>query len=682
MKKTAAVMAALILIFSALFGGTVTTSAEEAGERAFDSSPVLADLTGAETTTGETFDLTDYPYNENGKAQLVSLVEYAYSYAANMRGSYALYLYIYNPTGAAIATGTGMNAAQLAVSYGADGEPDGYDKFDLIFCNRSGGDYNNLFYKFRVEDHESADGKTIAERVNSNARRYDLSGVELAAEGVSNPTEYSDSVAGTYIYSGYASGCGPDATAASTLTCEAEPLDVIAVEDVRSTYYNFPRTMTKDTQLNSVYFALDADYEFLDGTDELYGIEAEYWKYLTAPMFVTDSTSFYDSQKSWVGVNIGSGGDAANEWAAYSWEYSLHPALVAGLTVAGGLPGGILSQIFRDAGTVYNAASLPWNISDTEESNYITKMVYLFSTYGTDVSDYVLPREEIMQYWADYTEAHGAGSIRGGYNDDLFVPYDEDGDGRTDDPYNRIYTTVDDVIDIPGFNADDWLQGWFLNLFGSTFDGISGIVPIVEVTAEDIANEKAIPSELYVAADDVEEFTDFCRSRFAQGKRVYLFRYDVSEYTAEDIVVDRHGVTPADSSSTELRQEFVSLGFDMISFTFKDAAGALTVIPAAMSPIDVIPDGTPSRQPSARDAADLIRKIVIIVIIAAVVALVIFIAVKLIGKSLSRPKVSVNVSGGSTAAAKPAAKKKSASSRKRTAKKKKPKTTVSKSKGG
>ncbi len=48
----------------------------------------------------------------------------------------------------------------------------------------------------------------------------------------SNPEEYSEYVAGTYTYTGYAAGYGPDAEAESTLTCTAEPLDVIRIDEV------------------------------------------------------------------------------------------------------------------------------------------------------------------------------------------------------------------------------------------------------------------------------------------------------------------------------------------------------------------------------------------------------------------------------------------------------------------
>ena len=223
MKKIITLLIALCIVLGCVTSTPFATLADEARE--FDSVNVLDDLTGSADADGNAFDLTDYPYDENGQVRLVTLAEYCYSYAENMRGNYALYLYLSNPTGREIDAASPLNQAQFAVSYNAEGKTDAFEKFDLHFCNKSTGDYNNLFYKFRVIDHESADGKTMGERVNSNIRRYDLSGVELLTKGEVNATEYG--CGGTYKYSGYAQGYGPDDTAESTLKCEVIDLETI-----------------------------------------------------------------------------------------------------------------------------------------------------------------------------------------------------------------------------------------------------------------------------------------------------------------------------------------------------------------------------------------------------------------------------------------------------------------------
>lgn len=624
MKRLTTILLTFVLALSAAVGGMTYAVAAEA-EREFDASPVLYDLKDSTTASGETFDLTDYPYDTDGKLRLVALVEYCYSYAANQRDNYALYLYIYNPAGAEIDGASALNEAQMAVAYGSDGEPTRWEGFRLAFCNKSTGDYNNLFYKFRVIDHESADGKTISERVNSNARRYDLSGVELQMPSTSNPEEYSEYVAGTYTYTGYAAGYGPDAEAESTLTCTAEPLDVIRIDEVGTTYYNFPKTQTKATQVQTVWFALERSYDFLDETDELYALEAEFYKYLTAPMFVTENSDIYSYLSDWVGVDIGTLGNAENKYAIYTQDFALHPAAIAGAGIAGGVVGGILGSLFKNAGIVYNAASLPWNVSETEESNFVTKLAYLFSTDGNGVDDYGLPREKIESWWNSYTSSHGSGSVYNGYNDDLFMPYDLDGDGVSDEAYNRISPTIEDDFDVPGMGYEGsfgWLGEWAASMgLIDRFEGVADIDVIREVTAEDMQDTTGLSQRLYIAASDVQEFTDFYREQAAQGKRVYLLRYDSSEYVAADVIVNPKGMASADRTSTEMRQMFVNLGFDFISFTFKDAEGALTVVPAAMSPVDGVPDADPSREPT--EALERARKTGIIVLVIVIVILLI-----------------------------------------------------------
>lgn len=160
----------------------------------------------------------------------MNVVEYCYSFRVNMRDNYGLYLYFYNPQSLDIVTDSHANKVQMAVSYGTDKNgdtiPAAYEKFDLQFCSVSTEkNYYHLFYKFKVIDHKSADGKTIAERVNSNERRYDISGVELLTKGESNATEYT--VGGTYTFTGYAKGYGADVEAESNLICSVRNLETV-----------------------------------------------------------------------------------------------------------------------------------------------------------------------------------------------------------------------------------------------------------------------------------------------------------------------------------------------------------------------------------------------------------------------------------------------------------------------
>ena len=247
--------------------------------------------------------MKDYPYDEDSQAQIVNFVEYCYSYKGNMQGNYGLYVYVYNPQGLNISTNSKSNKIQMAVSYDSEGNPNNYAKFDLQFLSKSeNSDYKNLFYKFKVVDREINE-TTFKDRVNSNERRYDVSGIELVTYGASNATEYP--VNGTYKFTGYAAGYGPDAGAKSTLESSVEYLETITL-DVKHTFY---RTQTSSkgagyqNQLDTVYFAVPQ--RFFDTYGKLQRIKAEWYEYKTKDIVVTSNQEFYDQAYAHIGEYFG-----------------------------------------------------------------------------------------------------------------------------------------------------------------------------------------------------------------------------------------------------------------------------------------------------------------------------------------------------------------------------------------
>ena len=134
---------------------------------------------------------------------------------------------------------------------------------------------------------------------------------------------------------------------------------------------------------------------------------------------------------------------------------------------------------------------------------------------------------------------------------------------------------------------------------------IEDIEPIVEVQPDDVTSVGSIEDELLIDESDVEEFQSFYAAEKAKGKRVYLFRFDVTEYSAEDIVVDKHGMTMWDKYSTDIRQEFVYFGFDLLNFTFVDDYGNQKIVGVASSPIDGVADlAPPDKSPGKGDDDD------------------------------------------------------------------------------
>ena len=138
-------MAALVMVLVTLFGVFSTTAYGADNGSSFHDTNVLDDLLSS-TVNGKPFDVRDYPFDETGEVQVISFIEYCYSYKANQRDNYGLYIYVYNPKGQSFSENNKLNKIQMAVSYDADGNPTSYDKFTLEFCNKSTGDFSNNFY--------------------------------------------------------------------------------------------------------------------------------------------------------------------------------------------------------------------------------------------------------------------------------------------------------------------------------------------------------------------------------------------------------------------------------------------------------------------------------------------------------------------------------------------------------
>lgn len=571
-KRIAAFFVLIVLCVAMIAGGQsaapLAYAAETMSELEFDYTDVLDDLEGSTDGAGNVFDIKDYPKDENGELRLHMFTEYGYSYAVNARGNYALYVYIYNPAARAIDISSGLNTVQIAVSYDENGDPSEYEKFTLKFCNRSTGDYNHLFYKFRVIDHASADGKTIAERVDSAKRKYVISGVEFL---MSDTGKVEDSgVGGVYTFEGYAAGYGEDINGESTLKCSRAPLETVEL-DVQSTYYRYPTSLNSASQVVSAYFAIDN--ELIEKYGELYAIAAEYYEYVTAPLIVTRNEDFYNHiYYAWLGKDIG----AFNSdclWGFYHVSNTV-------------LNGDAAFNYTDDKTFGLRNPNYP-TMSDGYE--VISKVVNLFYSGGENADDYFLSSEDIEKHFEYYTQKFGSGTAYKGYNNDLF----SGGAG-----YQRIETTSDDLFDLEGFDTGSGFWNfWYDVIAGIDNEALYDIEPIRAVTADDLRSDN-LSNDLLIAPADTETFTDYCDEQMAQGKTVFLFRYDVSEYTEDsgysllEYSSDGYHATNHMNYTTDvsIREQTVYLGFDIISLTFKGEDGTLTVLPVVADPIDVIPD--------------------------------------------------------------------------------------------
>ena len=286
----------------------------------------------------------------------------------------------------------------------------------MEFCSKSeDSNYKNLFYKFKITDKE-IDGKTFAQRVNSNERRYDISGIELLTYGHTSAKEYK--VGGTYIFTGYASGYGPEAGADSTLTSVVRELETVSL-DVRSTDYRTQSSQTgKDhqNQLSSVYFSVDN--EILEKYGRLQKVKAEWYEYKTEPIITVSDKNIYDALSGYVGRNIGEHTDNLRYSLGYARNVISSPYSTA---ISYGWSYNVRCYTNAVAGISVSSADICPQIS------------YLFYTGGSSVKDYTVSSETLKQWIYSYNKSSDKGYLRikdGQISADLFSENVDEGRTR------------------------------------------------------------------------------------------------------------------------------------------------------------------------------------------------------------------------------------------------------------
>lgn len=566
----------------------------------FDDTNVLDDLKSS-TVKGKPFNLLNYPFDSTGLVkhpEIINVVEYCYSYKVNMQSNYGLYLYFYNPQGLNIDTASKSNKVQLAVSYTKDSDendmPNGYEKFDLEFCSRAEeSKYKNLFYKFKIKDRIGADGKTILQRVNSNGRRYDISGVELHTYGEPNATDYT--VGGTYEFSGYAKGYGADSNSESDLACDVRNLETIFLDlagktdgvDKRTYWRSNSSGLGKNhqNQINSVFFAIDKNvlekYGYI-----LQRIKAEWWEYKTRPAVVVDNLAIYNNLLKYNGVKITNSYDQGRGYTMHDKDFEY---------ISSGV-GGMSTYCWS-----YNAELGSMGGSTYFSEDIETLLPLLFSTGGISVNDYVLSAEVLQKYFKSYNKSYEKGHllINGGhdYSADLFS--DSVDSGRIMGKNERVFDIgkAEDYWDIRSYDSTHnwWNKLWDYGFGGvNTNDDFPSVAPIQMLNSNDL-NVSDVATHLKINTSDVERLKTYYNS-VKKDSEVFIFRYATTDYFATDLSIfaineGKYGVHY--DTCAEIRQGTQFFDFDILEFTFNND-GVYTVIPVVSSPIDHWSDYTPS----------------------------------------------------------------------------------------
>ena len=520
-------------------------------------------------------DLSLYPIDAAGNPAIASFVEYCYTPNVWKNGNYALYLYVYNPSQKEFSLRAGAHQINIATKYGDDGKPAEYNLLSLKLCGHTTEKYDKLIYKFRVEHVEEIYANAKAYEEKYGYRRYDVSNLLLYELGASAAEK--STVGKEYRYTGYAKGYSEESATKSTLECEWKKAEVYEA-NVSHTNYRMESEYKDHTrhEVNTVYFSVPDEY--ITDYGNLQGIRAQWYEYVTSPIFVTEDAGAYAALSDYVGVNIGEKNEAL-KWSVLWHEKTTTPPLSA------------FFRTYNNQGYGLNGPAI------SSGATYTPEISWLFSTNGIDHSEYQLSRYQVETWARSYASAYGKeADILGRYSSELFAEsIDTERIKLLENPEAKRGLIVRDFDANDEFNLlsyDDTHSGWeaFVDyicgkkvIFG---DGVK-YSPIEEITPEKFTGNKAADCKnLLLNEDDYDEFSAAFTASQEAGEHLFVFRFAQTDYYSSPAYFDSLENSSFTNEDGYVAQQTVFLDFTMIHLKFvKDETE--TIIPVAMNPIDI-----------------------------------------------------------------------------------------------
>lgn len=590
-KRIFWVFAALFLTLFCFVESAFSTNKVNAEETAvtFDSTNVLDDLEGL-TVDGEPFSINDYSFNKKLSTNVFLFSEYCYSYDNEKQNKFGLYLYIWNPQGLDFLLNSKKNTVTLSYA-----DTDNYYEYPLQYLNRSEkAGYEGLFVKYKIT-LTSEEKDEILSYLNSGERIYHIVSIDLLINGEINVNSYE--VNAIYTFSGYAKGCGSPLSTENTLTYTKTQGEVLRLEP-QSTFYrpegsNGSNSYTQDT-LMSVYFSIPN--AVLNTYGRLSRIRASWLKALTKWGLVTGNDTIYEKFINYVGMNPN------------AYTYDSNYGLVA----------------TQDDTTVIYNLPLGANYDYTEQ---VGALCYLFSS-GNDSNSadiYEVSSEDIYTWMKNYHDLYDnyvsknisyVESSSGYYNTCNVTAYTPQGgaylyvDGFNYGLSKALFSSWDSEETIIDLTPDDEFsltsevvdQTFWERLFHNTHivssDTFNGISAIYEVTDDDFKSSVTATCDgLYISQSDYISFKKYYDTAVSNNETVFLFRYDVGEYSAIeahqgtwDFSGSLQGLDTIDTNARLFRQS-VYLNFDIIEVELDNGTESV-VLPVVMSPIDIVSSST------------------------------------------------------------------------------------------
>lgn len=573
-KKSIIAILVLLTFLVATLGASVGTMARADGEETlkFDESNVLDDLTGS-TINGAPFSLLNYNFDRKKETQVLSFIEYSYSFYEDKQSNYGLYVYVYNPKGIKFFEWSSLNKIQFSITSERD---IGYKKYHLTYLNKSDkAGYEGLFYKFKVDLSEEERAEILLS-LNSTSRVYNVSGIELYVMGNDNAKEYT--VARSYSYSGYGAGLGFDDDGESTLKVTTSEVETLQL-DVRPTSYrpegsNGKNEYTQDS-LHSVYFAIPKDK--VEKYGRMTKVHAEWLDAVLAPALVTGNQEAYDTILPFLGKNI--------KECDIDYGYVGAHEKISDMSARG---------YYDSCGFTYYS-SLAGMVLKNESLGYDITTLYNLIYSGPEensADSFELTSGAMIEHLKTLTARFGGELVNDKYSRVLF--------SEVDSEFTEVEISASETRDLRNETIS---KSFWDKLFGRegevTSNNFNGIKCIYDVKDSDFSgSEEEICNRLYIDQKDYIEFKAYY-DEHQKDNVVYLFRYQVSDYVAQEATLHKEVL---DSALLDISKEIdtnayffietVNLDFDVIDVTL-EANGVETVLACVSSPIDNIPGPTP-----------------------------------------------------------------------------------------
>lgn len=539
--------------------------------------------------------VSQYKPQAGAKPALQSFMEYMYTDKEETRGNYALYVYIYNPSQTEYSNVVGDSVLNMAVEYNEAGDPVSYANLPLKNCGYTMGQYDKLFYKFRVLGLEQVLANAVTSEENLGFRRYDLATIQLLAKGAKSSTDYD--IGKTFTYSGYGKGCGAGAEEESTLVYKNADMDVLSLTVHPTTYRpagtNGKSAYTQDS-LHSVWFSVPNKY--IEKYGEMYAVHATWLDAVLKPALVTGNKDAYNAISQYLGKDIG------EHCEDLDYMY-----LGAHSTEKSG------DFVFHECGYTYNATDFPLHeIWSGNKYGEAIKILYLLFNAGSgeySADEFSVTSDMLKQEAIDSVLKYGGPLVLNRYSQLIFssiakektvARFCADDDITSDDDLSYGDDANFGALTSQKISKNFWQK--LFDMEGTVVDTttFNGIYALCDVVSNDLlGTEKEVSDRLYISEYDVPDLrADFATAQ-SNNETIYIFRYQVSDYIAQEATLYEENADIWSVGSWGLIDtnayffaETVNLDFEIIDVTFKKDE-RLTVIPVVMSPIDIFPASTP-----------------------------------------------------------------------------------------